>query len=802
MPKPLQVLLIEDSETDALLLTRYLRRNGYDLTLTQVDTAAALQQALNQHPWDVVISDFNLPQFSGMAALNLIHQNKLDIPFIIVSGAIGEETAVDAMLAGAHDYVMKDNLARLVPAIERELREAEVRRQRRLAEEEVRRQNLELSLLNRVVAATTTLSSPEAILTTVCYELGQNFMASSVTAVQFDPNTDTAVTVAQFAATACQPPTAPVLLTNNPLYQYLISYKIPLVINQILQDSRLEHIRTILHQPDTTSLLLLPLIIKGGVIGGIYLESTQPRHFTPDQIRLAENVAHQTSGALARAQLDAAHQLLSQALEQAAESVIITKTDGRIVYVNPAFEQISGYTAAEVLDRDNSFLRHHKHDSQFYLRLWNIIKAGQIWQGRLYNKRKDGGTYITDVTVSPVKNEQGAIENYVVVQHDVTRETQLEEQYLQAQKMEAVGQLTAGISHDFNNLLTAINGFASLLHSDLITDPQHTDMLEKIINAGQRAAELVRQLLTFSRKQIAHPQPLDLNASVSGLHKMLNRIIGENIDLQLDLSPAPNWIQADPTQIEQIIMNLVVNARDAMPTGGRLTIATAKVTLNEQPLAADSTELWARLTVADNGIGIPDDIKKRIFEPFFTTKELGKGTGLGLATVLEIVQQYGGRILVNSQPHNGTTFEIYLPCIPAAANPVSQTAVSQPCAACTETILVVEDDNFVGDLINRVLKKEGYTVLLAHNTSDAIQLARAYAKPIDMLLTDVVMPDGSGPTLASQLVQTRPDLKVLFMSGYADTTLIQHGIRSDVALLQKPFRKSNLITRVRAVLDS
>lgn len=806
MLKPLRVLLIEDSENDAILLTHHLKKAGYDLALRWVFTSADVQQAIEEQSWDVIIADYNLPQFSGVAVLEILNQKQLDIPFILVSGTIGEEVAVAAMKAGAHDYVMKDNLTRLVPAIERELREAEIRRERKEAEAEVRRQNKELALLNQVIAASTVLSEPEAILANVCREMGSAFDVDRVTATRLETNRNRAVATVQYADNKICFPQKTLPLNDNLLYQSLINYKTPLLIGPDPREAQLEPIRTLLDQFGVASMVLLPLIIDNTVIGSLSLEVTTPRQFAPDEIRLAESVAHQVSGALARSNLDAAHRLLTKAMEQAAESVIITDTAGDIVYVNPAFEKTSGYLAEEVLGQNTKILGSNRHDSGFYQKLWESISTGQVWQGRLSNKKKDGSVYIAEVTISPVRNEQGVVVNFVSLQHDVTREIQLEEQYHQAQKMEAIGQLTAGVAHDFNNLLTAINGFASLLYFNLSPNSSEAEMLEKILNSGERAAELVRQLLAFSRKQVIQVQPLDLNTNVSTMHKILRRIIGEDIQLQLDLDPHLNWIEADPTQIEQVIMNLAINARDAMPYGGTLVISTANVQIDSRHPAQNPQirpGAYVRLALADTGIGMSDDVKQRIFEPFFTTKEVGKGTGLGLSTVFGIVKQNNGHILVHSQPGTGTTFEIFLPVASTidTYSPYHHAQLQK--YACTETILVVEDDPTVLELARMVLQTQGYTVYPASNAQEALELSRKYSGKIHLLLTDVVMPGINGLALARQLIQIRPKLKVMFMSGYTDTTLDRHGkIDLDLELLQKPFTTHKLINKVRTILDS
>jgi len=786
-------LLIEDSEDDALLLTRILSRAGYNLNLLRVDTVAALQQALNEQEWDIIVSDYNLPQFNGLVALEIFKQKQLDIPFIIVSGAIGEEVAVAAMKAGVHDYVMKDKLARLAPAIERELREAEVRRQRRAAEEDVRRQNRELGLLNKIIAASVMHTEPDNILAIACHELAKTFDLPLVFATRLDltnPTDHIALVVAAYG-----PPQYPsnfISVTNNPHYQHLITHKTPRVINGTADNP--------------ASLLLLPLIVEDQVTGSLNLESLEPREFTAVEIQLAESVAQQVSGALTRAQLDTARRLLTQAIEQSSENVIITDLLGRIVYVNPSFEATTGFARAEVLGPNSVLAKNQNSDSAFYRKLWEIIDAGQSWQGRLTNLKKDGTEYTIEATINPVRNEQGTIVSFVSVQRDVTREIQLEAQYRQSQKMEAIGQLTAGIAHDFNNLLTAINGFASLLQLEIDPGSSHLEMVEKILESGQRAADLVRQLLVFSRKQVVRPQPLDLNVSVQNMHKILKRVIGEDIHLHLSLAHDLNWIKIDPIQIEQIVINLVVNGRDAMPNGGSLTISTANVLLppGHPALAPDlKPGMYVKLTVADTGVGMTENIKEHIFEPFFTTKEPGKGTGLGLATVFGIIKQSNGNILVHSQPNAGSKFEIYLPSANIAETPnIPPSAESQPMVN-HETILVVEDDTTVRDLVQMVLRKHGYTVLIAPNSQTALNLVAEYSGHIHLLLADIVMPGLNGKDLTDAAIQLRPGLKIMFMSGYNETTLARHGIlASNIELMPKPFSTKTLIQKIRIVLDS
>ncbi len=383
---------------------------------------------------------------------------------------------------------------------------------------------------------------------------------------------------------------------------------------------------------------------------------------------------------------------------------------------------------------------------------------------------------------------------------------QLKDQLLQVQKMEAIGRLTGGIAHDFNNLLTAMNGFTELAQHRLLPDDPVQEMLKHVLDSGQRAADLVRQLLAFSRKQIIEPQTVDLNKLIANLNPMLQRMIGEDIYIHANIAPDLWPTKVDPLQIEQTIINLAVNARDAMPQGGRLSLTTANKTLNQDDLA-DHPDIepgdYVLLSVHDTGVGIAPEMVTNIFEPFFTTKEKGKGTGLGLAMVYGIVKQNGGDIWVESKPEQGTTFQIYLPRTQEALQTSPETITLEKTPGGSETILLVEDDDRVRDLTRQILENQGYTVLDTNHASEALHLAAHYSHPIHLLLTDVVMPDINGKELAKKITPLRPDLKIIFISGYPDETIARHGVvEKGVIFLQKPFTPTRLTQIVRTTLDT
>jgi len=629
---PLSVLIVEDSEDDARLLVRELTRGGYELTQEQVYTATAMQAALDRQVWDLVIGDFSMPNFSGLEALSLVRERGLDVPYICLSGTISEELAVAAMKAGANDWVTKGQLKRLLPAIERELREAKGRAALRAAE--------------------------------AGYET---------------------------------------LVEQAPV--------------------------------------------------GIYRSNPDGR-FLSANTALVRMLGYESAADLLR--LDMA----------------------RDVYADPAERQ-------GLVDRDT-----------YSDRQYDDVEA--TW------KRKDGGLLTVQLNVRAVRNAARQVEYYETFVRDVTEQRRLQQQVLQSQKMEAVGRLAGGIAHDFNNLLTVITSYSDLLLEDLGKDDPKRDDVEQVRKAAEGAASLTRQLLAFSRQQVLAPRVVSLNAVVDSLQKILRRVIGEDVELATALAPDLGAVKADVGQLEQVLMNLTVNARDAMPTGGKLTIETANV--EHDPAYARAREgaavsRFVMLAVTDTGVGMDEATKARIFEPFFTTKEAGKGTGLGLATVYGIVNQSGGFIWVYSEPGSGTSFKIYLPRVDAPAEGVKAAgSVSVPRG--TETVLLVEDAAAVRAVAKQVLQRQGYTVLEAPHGEAALHLAQKHRGPIHLLLTDVVMPVLSGRRLAEQLAPLRPDMKVLYASGYTDDSVVRHGIlESGTAYLQKPFTPDSLARKVREVLD-
>jgi len=497
---------------------------------------------------------------------------------------------------------------------------------------------------------------------------------------------------------------------------------------------------------------------------------------------------------------------LVTAIEQAAESIMITDEKGSILYVNPAFFRITGYERDEVLGRNPRILRSGRQDHVYYRHMWDLLAHGHVWSGRLVDRRKDGSLFEWDSTISPVRDGGGNIVNYVAVSRDVSREVQLEEQLRQSQKMEAIGRLAGGVAHDFNNLLTVIMGNIDLMLPEMADEDPHKLAITEVREAAQRAASLTGQLLAFGRRQVLNPKILDLNSVVTHMEGMLRRLIGENIDMQIHVEPDLRKIRADPTQMEQVILNLVLNARDAMPKGGKLTITTTNSQVDDAHalrLGDVGPGIYSGLEISDTGVGMDAETRQHLFEPFYTTKERGKGTGLGLATVYGIVKQSGGHVSVYSEPGGGSTFRIYFPRVEDLGEVHKPERLPVGLVQGKETVLVVEDEDLVRKLACAMLQKHGYKVIAARHGDEALRLAQSFDGPIDIMLSDVVMPGMKVEELSERILEDRPGVKLLYMSGHPESTIIHLGVfAGGMPLLKKPFTAAELAVKIREILDA
>jgi two-component system cell cycle sensor histidine kinase/response regulator CckA len=500
--------------------------------------------------------------------------------------------------------------------------------------------------------------------------------------------------------------------------------------------------------------------------------------------------------------------LRDRAIRAVASGILITapdQPDNPIIYASPGFERQTGYSPEEVVGKNCRFLQGKDTDPNVVAQIREAVREGKQCDVEFLNYRKDGTPFWNNLSISPVHSQTGRLTHFIGVQADVSERRRLEMQFQQAQKMEAVGRLAGGVAHDFNNLLMIINGYAELVIQSFTQDDPMRELLTEVIKAAERAGTLTRQLLLFSRQSVLEPRVFDINSVVMDTEKMLNRLIGEDITLTTALEPSLVPVKADPNQLQQALTNLAVNARDAMPQGGNLTIETHNVEITEEHCLGEpglQPGRYSMIAVTDNGTGIDKETKARIFEPFFTTKEAGKGTGLGLAMVYGFVKSSGGHVSVYSEPGHGTTFKVYFPQVQERVSSGESLPGVTKISRGNETILVVEDEDCVRALIRHVLQHSGYNVLEASNGRDAVRLAQDHQGTIHLLVTDVIMPHMGGRQVAERLVEMRPSIKVLYCSGYTDDAVVRHGIlEAGTSFVQKPYSPTFLAQKVRDVLD-
>ncbi|NPA49826.1 MAG: PAS domain S-box protein [Thermodesulfobacteria bacterium] len=533
---------------------------------------------------------------------------------------------------------------------------------------------------------------------------------------------------------------------------------------------------------------VVPYVTEEGQVGWIELSTFPLRNERGELIGVIEHCKDVTN----RIRTENERRLLAQAVEHSAEAIIITDRRGRIIYSNPAFEQITGYRGQEVLHRTPNFLRDNNKAS--YQEIWRTLRAGKNWYGNIEIRHKKGHKIYIELSISPVRNEQDQITNYVAVLHDITQRIELETQLRRSQKLEAIGRLAGGIAHDFNNILTAVTGYSELLFKRTKGDPTAQRYAENILSSLKRASALTQKLLTFSCHRPQQKRIFDLGETLKELYPIIRRLIEERIEIDLLLPEGEYPLLGDPSDIEQIIINLVLNAAEAMPHGGRIVITLSR----EAPSFSDGGR-YAKIEVKDNGLGIPKEHLDLIFDPFFTTKETG--SGLGLFVVYNTVKHLRGYIKVSSEPGDGTTFEIFLPL----SNGTPEKEITFQSLELGEqswedfTILIVEDEPQVRRFLRETLCQSGAKLLEAANGDEALRILVSYPKKIDLLLTDVVLPVLDGPSLSLKARELRPELKILFISGYPEKKMPEK--LNGTAFLPKPFTASELLKAVEEVIN-
>jgi PAS domain S-box-containing protein len=769
-PATLHLLILEDEPNDAELEIAALEEAGYVCDWDRVETREDFLERLNASDYDLILSDYALPAFDGLTALSLHLERQADVPFILVSGTLGEEAAIASLTAGATDYVLKTRLSRLGPVVQRALKERDARRERQRTDEALRASEAQLRMVfeaaDNVAFVTTRLDGKDAQVVGFSAGAEQIFGYSSEEIIGQNP-------------ARLHPPEAVEDIS---------------AIDKALREGRKGFDgETVLVRKSGENfpamLTIHPRLDASGELIGtveVSLDMTASKQAEAERVRLMA------------------------AVEQAAETIVITDAKGHIEYVNPAFEKTSGYASEEVIGQNLRILQSGEQDPEFYDRMWEALLHGEAWAGQLINRKKDGSLFTEEATISPVRDAAGKTVNYVAVKHDVTERIKLENQFRQAQKMESLGQLVGGVAHDFNNLLQIISGHAELAAAALDPTQMTAENIHEITRAGELARDLVKQLLAFSRQQLINPVNVDLNEEVGRSKKMLSRMIGENIEFRFIAGDNPGLVFFDKSQLQQLLMNLCVNARDAMPDGGTLTIQTEAAAIGPGDLKTDASVQpgdYVLLTVSDTGCGMDEQTCRQIFEPFFTTKEKEAGTGMGLSTVYGIIKQNNGEIEVCSRPGEGTVFKVYLP-VSSSTSPAGGAGVSDEGAAAShrrgsETLLVAEDDEMILNFSVKVLRNAGYQVLTAKDGEDALRVFEEHADEIDLVMMDVVMPRMGGKEAMEEILKNHPHLRYLFVSGYnADTGHTNFIEKAGDRLLGKPYKIDVLLRRIRALLDA
>lgn len=546
-----------------------------------------------------------------------------------------------------------------------------------------------------------------------------------------------------------------------------------------------------------------PLVIGDRLIGVVAMFSREP--LTEATLKALSGIADETAIGIQQKQYEEKLLKLSAVVEQSPATIVITDTAGNIEFVNPKFAQLTGYLPEETLGRHTRMLKSGNTPPEVYESLWATITSGAVWHGEFESRKKNGELFWEAATISPIKNNEGTITHFVAIKDDITGRKKLEGQLRQSQKMEAVGLLAGGVAHDFNNMLMAIVGYGNVLRMKLEEDHPLSDHIDKLLAAADRAAGLTQSLLAFSRKQVMDSRPVNLNEIIRRVEKFVARIIGEDIEIRTSYRKDPLNIIADSGQIEQVLMNLAANARDAMPHGGSFSIVTDSIEIDRNYIDVHGfgePGTFALILASDTGKGMDAATRQRVFEPFFTTKEVGKGTGLGLSVTYGIIKQHNGYINIYSEPDKGTTFRIYLPLAEATAVERNEPLPQLRPRGGSETILLAEDEADLRTLARQVLTEFGYRVIEAVDGEDAVSRYTEHKEEIQLLLLDIIMPKKNGKDAYDEIRKMGGEVRTIFLSGYPPDMIRKNGILgSEFDLVMKPISPQNLLKKIREVLD-
>jgi PAS domain S-box-containing protein len=762
----LRILILEDVPMDAELVEYELERARIPFLARRVDSREAFLRELAGFQPDLILSDYTLPRFDGMTALSLARERVPNIPFLIVTGSVNEETAVGCMKAGATDYLLKSNLARIGPAIEAALERERAHAEKVQAESALAASERRFRSLVQNSSDLVTIVAPDG---TILYA------------------SDSAERIVGYS---------PPALVGTSLLEYLDQEDVGQV-RGLLQNGN--------GRPSVAGPVEFTLRRADG--SPVWLEAVGTNLLTDATIRgIVLNARDVSERKRADRELRESEERYRDLFDNASDLVCMAAPDGSLLYVNQAWQHGTGYVEDEIGDMKLLDLVHPDSREHYIAVLDRVLLGERLDHVELIFVPKAGTPITVEGNLScTFKDGQPSVVRGIY--RDITERKRVEEHLRRAERMQAAGKLAGGVAHEVNNMMTGVIGFSEFLLRSLDPeDPRRADV-EEVIKAGTRAADVTRQLLAFTRQQFLRPQVVQVNAAILEMEKMLRRSLGEDKLLELKLAPDAGPLRADRGQLEQVLINLVLNARDAMGGHGRVTIETANSlwdTSYAQRHEGVDIPLgrYVMLAVSDTGCGMERDVLARIFEPFFTTKPVGQGTGLGLSTVYGIVKQSGGFVWVYSEPGEGSVFKVYLPEASAPEEPDSPGASVAAPAGGSETILVIEDEDVVRNLACRGLRDHGYTVVEARNGAEGLRHVREHPGMVDLAISDVVMPEMGGRELAQSLALSDPGLPILFMSGYTGEDVVQRGLLDPGApFQQKPFTPITLATKVRAMLD-
>jgi two-component system cell cycle sensor histidine kinase/response regulator CckA len=759
----LRILILEDVPMDAELVEYELERARIPFVAQRVDNRDSFLRELDTFRPDVILSDYTLPRFDGMTALSLARERVPSIPFLIVTGSVNEETAVGCMKAGATDYLLKSNLARIGPAIQAALERERARDERIRAEMALAASERRFRSLVQNSSDLVTIVAPDS---TILYA------------------SDSAERIVGYSAGE---------LVGTTLLGYL-------------EASDTDIVRGLLHDSNGKSSGPVEFTLRRADGSPVWLEAVGTNLLTDPTIRgIVLNARDVSERKRADRALRESEERYRDLFDNASDLVCMVAPDGSLLYVNKAWQQGTGYSEDEIARTQLLDIVHPENRGQFSEVLRRVLAGERLDHVELVLVPKDGTPITVEGNLScTFKDGQPSVVRGIY--RDITERKRVEEQLRRAERMQAAGKLAGGVAHEVNNMMTGVIGFSEfVLRSFESEDPRRAD-IEEVIRAGTRAADVTRQLLAFTRQQFLRPQVVEINTVVSNMEKMLRHSLGEDKRLDLRLGAGAGHIRADRGQLEQVLINLVLNARDAIDGHGRVTIETGTAVWDQAyaerhegvdiPLGR-----YVMLAVTDSGCGMGSDVQARIFEPFFTTKPIGQGTGLGLSTVYGIIKQSGGFIWAYSEVDQGSVFKVYLPEASSSVKESPSGAATAPQRG-SETILIIEDEDVVRNLASRGLADHGYAVVQTKNGAEALHYVQEHPGTVNLVISDVVMPEMGGREFGQHLALFEPELPILYMSGYTGEDVVQRGLLDPGApFQQKPFTPGMLAAKVRAMLD-